>query len=766
MPSRSRSLGAIFSEPGFAEVLEAIFHRLILRDTLALIRVNRNTRNVFKSSSHLQYTHLCRKHSSLPPSAAASRHPPSARLIKELAERERRLEEITPVGSSTYRLSSRVIAFEQGLIVAECDTKAPPLGFEDPPPEYMDPTGWEIIRVPNAELDKDSEMRGGIKRQDHWTWRTDYGGYCEAVACVEDNVAMVIKQWFHGETLSRVEFFFYQLLPPLGTPPPEDGNFDPIIHPDARIPCIQVVLPAAWPQSAELSHYKLCPEGRLAVQFEAGRDLYQKHPSGRGRNDLMNKEIFAVIWDWKAGVCLGQVPLFPDISTDFSGIYPVGPFCVTATHRKVPSLKHPELYESVVRPYTSFSTEADEDGYLTQFSLDFHTLLPLPLAFPPEHHSQDSTGTEPHTWRAGYIPYCLPLVSFDLPFEASAEFGTDVYSIWKDFYVVGARYKKELHNGDLRGLLLFTCHSVDAPTNVVDLNFVLRHLTKRLVEQAQACLSGAGLHLPLLSVFAMPTSTPDVSRLTRVEQTEWASSVLTMSTYANNLNMRGVWSPSSVIHSDMPELVPYLPEMSHIKLEDYPGTAEIRPASMEGCNPFSGEFGAREVKVIELGLEMEATGAIFVFTNYGGDAARVKPYAGPRPDDPQDPSTTLFHQSFGPKDNPNSITLNQSYDEEMETLSAEELGMVLPQGTPCLPQKSKTAMMWLEREGRWAYDPADWEHPAFVRFDGSSVIYDQTSVSVGRGRYDADRLAAFTVAYPQVLERDAPEDGDAQVRQF
>ncbi|WVQ70494.1 hypothetical protein IAR50_000013 [Cryptococcus sp. DSM 104548] len=737
MPSCVRSLGAIFSEPGFAEVLVAIFDRLILRDTLALIRVNRNTRKVFSSSSHLQYIHLCRKHSSLPllPSSASyqdpSRHPSSTNLTNELKARERRLDDITPSGSSTYRLSSRVIAFEQGLIVAECDTKAPPLGFEDPPPEYMDPTGWEIIRVPDPELDRDSEMRGGIKRQEHWTWRTDYGGYCEAVACVEDNVAMVIKQWYHDETLSRVEFFFYQLLPPLGTPTPEDGNFEPITHPDATLPCIQITLPPEWPQSSELSHYKLCPEGRLAVQFEAGRDSYQKHPSGRGKDDLMDKEVFAVIWDWKAGVCLGQVPLFPNPSTTFSGIYPVGPFCVTATHRKVPSLSHPELYEKVVRPYTSFPTEAGLEGYLTQFSLDFHTLLPLPLAHLPEHSAHDTVDDPAHTWRAWHMPYCLPLVSFDLPFEASAEFGTDVYSIWKDFYVVEARYKKELHNGDLKGLLLFTCHSVDAPTNVVDLNFLLKILTNRLVEQARMCLSGTTtIPLPLLSILAKPAGTLDVSRLTRVEQTEWASSVLTMSTYADSLNMRGVWSPSSALYHDMSKLAPHLPAMTHIRLEDYPGVAEIRPAVDESCNPFSGVFGAREVRVIALGYQMDRPGAVFVSTNYGGDASRGEPYAPGKPDSNLTHLTTLFHQAFGPEDNPNSITLNLSYPEELEALSDEEVGLVLPEGTPCLPHSSKTAMMWLGREGRWAYGYGDWEHPSFVRFDGSSVIYDQTSPSL------------------------------------
>lgn len=88
--------------------------------------------------------------------------------------------------------------------------------------------------------------------------------------------------------------YFYVLVPPSGTSPPSLGYFDPIPHPDAALPFIEIIVPNVSEETT--ATFDMAAGGQVSLLFVD--------------DDLDTEEVYVGVWDWKNGVCLGVSDLF------------------------------------------------------------------------------------------------------------------------------------------------------------------------------------------------------------------------------------------------------------------------------------------------------------------------------------------------------------------------------------------------------------------------------------------------------------------------
>ncbi|TYJ58699.1 hypothetical protein B9479_000535 [Cryptococcus floricola] len=320
----------LFLPSGQSEILVAIFDHLTLHDIPALLRVNKYANGVFISSSRLQLRYR-RAYHSLASNISLStpgRPSNSADEVATLLERERRLNCLRPSEIRCLHIpEGDVIGVNDNhMLVSECVNQMAidPSDLD----QENDWNGWSIWRMRDT-TSFDGKSRGAKKLQGMWRWKFNFGDIVDAAdMCVEDNVIAVAYSVDHPpcesievDSMLKVvhRVYFYTLVPPVGTPQQPDGVFPtPIPHPDAKLPYIEVLVPARY-------HLH-----RIEVHMGAGGKVGLLLTSGS-----QFRSNFVGLWDWKSGVSIGKLSPTADtpICYDFRFL---GPFIVSASMKELP----------------------------------------------------------------------------------------------------------------------------------------------------------------------------------------------------------------------------------------------------------------------------------------------------------------------------------------------------------------------------------------------------------------------------------------------
>ncbi|WVQ79966.1 hypothetical protein IAT38_002067 [Cryptococcus sp. DSM 104549] len=465
--SSRRVLRSLFTEDACSHFLVSIFDRLDLADIPSFIRVNHHINSVFTSSSHLQLRYRCAYHS-LPssfPLSTPGHVATSAERLSTVLEHEERLDNVRPTEIRCLHFQNGDVTKVQDghILVSECINKMPlDEDDEDFEAEYL-VDGWSVWKM-RSPPGWDGEARGGKKVQGMWRWKSDFGFPIDCASmCVEDNVIAVARSVDHPpcesipphSTIKVIHrIYFYTLVPPKGTPVPQDGVFsEPIVHPDAKLPFIELLIPARF----HLHHcdVQVAPGGKVALRLVSVDNA---------------KLSFLGFWDWKHGVSIGKAaPTAQNpVVDDFAFL---GPFVICSTLRDVvrgSELEAPSLMEAVedgatgemrhvIRgenghgsPHKSAPTKTipkpppkqssiyddidyDSEEEILQsigragptneifYALDTFGLLPPARGLRPlakAHSRYTKPGYDPSkpcTWDYDDLPYCMPLASFELP---------------------------------------------------------------------------------------------------------------------------------------------------------------------------------------------------------------------------------------------------------------------------------------------------------------------------------------------------------------
>ncbi|WWD17071.1 hypothetical protein CI109_101508 [Kwoniella shandongensis] len=333
MSSEKKELGALFRDPAYADLLEAVFGCSETKDIPALLKVNKHVNSIFTSSSRLQLGYRQAFHA-LPTSLTSSTIT-TAETLSNLITREERLDTLQPTEIRCLHIPQGVVKDAQSGYLLICETivkrEAPPT--HNPAKGYP-PDAWSVWKM-NAEADWDGKEKGAQKVQGLWRWKTDFGEMYDGIAMyAEDNVLAVTTTIdeapcanlpLDSELMVLRRIHFYMLIPPDGTSSPLKGTFrggDP--HPDAKFPFIDLWVPARH----HMHDVKLL--------FGAG-----------GRVGLLMRSCggppicFVGVWDWKRGISLGKAAPTEDLNAidDFRFL---GPFLVCSVYRSaaVPATAH------------------------------------------------------------------------------------------------------------------------------------------------------------------------------------------------------------------------------------------------------------------------------------------------------------------------------------------------------------------------------------------------------------------------------------------
>ncbi|ODO10340.1 hypothetical protein I350_00935 [Cryptococcus amylolentus CBS 6273] len=344
------------------------------------------------------------------------------------------------------------------------------LAFSTDAPHHTEMTdGWELYRVKGAASDEDAESRGAVKDQGLWRWKTDLGiDYHYIAMCAEDNVVAVVHKgaYFpHGpnpETCAlSMRVFFYTLVPPIGTAPPENGDSIPAItHPEAKLPFIEVLIP--MPMGGVGTGFALGAGGQMSLLLS---------------NQEQDKTVFAGFWDWKKGVSLGALPGALDPTSVITSVGFLGPFVIASTSSKIPAFLRADLYASALEKLGIPGPHPASEGYFMQLSFTTYTLLPASLGFPP--HTPDPPDQNPYaapypdvpcSWHMAAIPHVFPAGIFDLPFHDLVPFTLDKVYQPGNFSIAECGYSEDVHNGLLNGVLSWR---LSGRTSVINLNTIL-----------------------------------------------------------------------------------------------------------------------------------------------------------------------------------------------------------------------------------------------------------------------------------------------------
>ncbi|WVQ70484.1 hypothetical protein IAR50_000003 [Cryptococcus sp. DSM 104548] len=348
------------------------------------------------------------------------------------------------------------------------------LAFSTDAPHHMSMTdGWELYRVKGAASDEDAESRGAVRDQGLWMWKTDLGrDYHYIAMCAEDNVVAVVHKgaYFpHGpnpETCAlSMRVFFYTLVPPLGTSPPEHGASMPAIpHPEAELPFIEVLIPV--PMGGVGTGFALGPGGQMSLLLS---------------NQEQDRTVFAGFWDWKKGVSLGALPPGPDPSSVVTSVGFLGPLAIASTSRRIPASNEAELYTSALEKLEIPGSHPVSKGFFLQLSFSTYALIPSSFGFPP--HAPNPPDQNPYatpypdvpcSWHMSAIPYVFPVGVFDLPFHDLVPFTLDKVYQPGNFSIAECGYSEDVHNGQQNGILSWR---LSGRTSVVNLNTILSFST-------------------------------------------------------------------------------------------------------------------------------------------------------------------------------------------------------------------------------------------------------------------------------------------------
>ncbi|ODN75678.1 hypothetical protein L198_08135 [Cryptococcus wingfieldii CBS 7118] len=509
-------LQPLFSQSAYAEVLIGIFDCLTLREVVSLIRVNKYIHHVFTNSSSLQLAHTQRL-LSVPPSASDQTAAPADRL-SALKERQRRMDELDPscIKSIRKELNADVVGFGNGMLlfhvegenskkrkrtleqiqeehrrrvkiwVADEDDdegdhldspephercqadKSSDSGYDledDPHNQFAGDScagessdGWDVYRAPGAASDRDSVDRGGVKDQGLWHWKTRTTTEIQNLQlCGEDNLVALLQKGAYNSCLS-VRITFCSALPPLGTPAPEKGFLDPIPHPDAALPFIELLFPVHL--GALETDVLFGPGGQMSILINE-RDSF--------------KTIFGGVWDWKKGVSLGSIPIAEN--QNISIVSPCGPFAFTASARRIPPSTSPDTYAKAMAalqlPPAAIPDELE--GFL-QYSFDAHILFPSSLGFPA---TPDPPDANPHaqaypnkscSWYTPDIPPAFLVAQFNLPLEKLIPYTLAAAYQPGAFSIHDLDYSPAVHNSESLGIFTW---GLWGKTHVADLSALL-----------------------------------------------------------------------------------------------------------------------------------------------------------------------------------------------------------------------------------------------------------------------------------------------------
>ncbi|ODN82638.1 hypothetical protein L202_00936 [Cryptococcus amylolentus CBS 6039] len=316
---------------------------------------------------------------------------------------------------------------------------------------------------------------------------------------------------------------FHSALPPLGTPAPAKGFLDPIPHPDAALPFIELLFPVQW--GAAETDVMFGPGGQMSILINS-RDSF--------------KTIFGGVWDWKKGVSLGSIPIAEN--QNISTVSPCGPFAFTASARRTPPSTSPDMYAKAMAalqlPLAAIPDELE--GFL-QYSFDAHVLFPSSLGFPAM--TPDPPDANPHaqaypnkscSWYLPDIPPAFLVGQFNLPLEKlipytlAAAYQPGVFSI-QDLH-----YSPAVHNSESLGI--FTWGLWDK-THVADLSALLGVATDLSFRLAMAEM----VHKPGDEMIRLRELLPDSARDQPTGIAGKASRALVLMRYKRRVAEDGRW---------------------------------------------------------------------------------------------------------------------------------------------------------------------------------------------------------------------------------
>ncbi|OWZ35974.1 hypothetical protein C343_00864 [Cryptococcus neoformans C23] len=533
-----RGLCPLFTESALSDVLVGVYDNLILRDVTALMLVNRHSYQVFKSSIKLQLEHR-RKLYSVPattPFLDFFCRKTATDKFKALEEREYRFNNFKPAGIETICKSSRLVSLQAGHMLFEYHNDKRNPGRE------RKTSGWEVYRTRTSATDDDCRCRGGVKDQGLWKWRMDLGkGYYDIVMCAEENVVMICqKRNYHPNhnpsTWSvSIRMYFYVLVPPSGTSPPSLGYFDPIPHPDAALPFIEIIVPNVSEETT--ATFDMAAGGQVSLLFVD--------------DDLDTEEVYVGVWDWKNGVCLGSLVPDMDPTVEITSYAHMGPFVVTSCTRHVPASSNPIAFINACEEADVDKSPATAEDHFVELCFYVHALLPPQYGYPPHTPSTSHRDpkkpfypTMPCTWTLDDIPFCFPITIFDLPPAGLMPWTVSRYYQSDMFYINECYYDEEVHNREIAGLLTWT---IAGRISVADMRTITSAPTAIALRRAMWCLQAG--YIPPGKVVVDPNI---IASLTPAEHARWSIEVLMLAVYGHMLDKKGRWTINGGISTGRP----------------------------------------------------------------------------------------------------------------------------------------------------------------------------------------------------------------------
>ncbi|ODO10349.1 hypothetical protein I350_00944 [Cryptococcus amylolentus CBS 6273] len=478
--------------------------------------------------------------------------------------------------------------------------------------------GWDVYRVPEAASDEDSQARGGTIDQGMWCWRTRVTEDLQTVEmCGHDDLMAVIQRGAYfidrddpSKLNLSIRISFFSALPPRGTPTPVTGYFAPIPHPEAALPFIDI--------NFDFAEKDVKTDVTDDVKLEVMFGYY-------GQMSLLvkygPKTLFAGVWDWKNGVCLGSIPI--EDNQTVASLNASGPFATTGSARHVPGSKHQDVYDLAIRmiPLPQAAIPDGREGFV-QLSFDTYLLFPPSLGYPPVKPKPDSNPFAPPypeqacSWFISDIPQVIPVCIFELPIPDLLPWTLAVWYQTHIFGILNFAYSPEVHNAETIGIFTWMLWE---RKHMSDLSYMLRQATNLALKS----LVGRVIHgndRRRIDKYGPLIPAPHQASTDVAEGVSWVS---TLMVHANRVSEDGTWRNAEgvIIPSQTPSKKPtYIRASSHFAHTDWIYTRGLALPSVDitvptvsyldwnGANQMridfyetvSAAYGAREVRLVPL----------------------------------------------------------------------------------------------------------------------------------------------------------------------
>ncbi|TYJ52854.1 hypothetical protein B9479_006534 [Cryptococcus floricola] len=481
--------------------------------------------------------------------------------------------------------------------------------------------GWDVYRVPEAASDEDSQARGGTFDQGMWCWRTRVTEDLQTVEmCGHDDLMAVIQRGAYfidrddpSKLNLSIRISFFSALPPRGTPTPVTGYFAPIPHPEAALPFIDINFDFA----EEDVKTDVTDDVKLEVMFGYYGQMSVLVKYGP-------KTLFAGVWDWKNGVCLGSIPI--EDNQTLASLNASGPFAITGSARHVPGSKHQAVYDLAIRmiPLPQAAIPDWREGFV-QLSFDTYLLFPPSLGYPPVKPKPDSNPFAPPypeqacSWFISDIPQVIPVCIFELPIPDLLPWTLAVWYQTHIFGILNFAYSPEVHNAETIGIFTWMLWERKHMSDLSDLlrqatNLALKSLVGRVIH---------GNDRRRINKYGPLIPAPYQASTDIAEGVSWVS---TLMVHANRVSEDGTWRNTEgiIIPSQTPSKKPtYIRASSHFASTDWLFTRGLALPSVDitvptvsyldwhGANQMrvdfyetvSAAYGAREVRLVPLNEE-------------------------------------------------------------------------------------------------------------------------------------------------------------------